>query len=322
MNNEQYQGNGLPNINPVLSGSTPQSTNSSNSSFSNSNISNTSNNNFTNINSTNDILNMQPVPSSELSSNNNGNMVNPNNAVNNNLVPPNSSGNIIGIQPVTLESNNQTASTDANNSSQLPNYTTNTTGNNINMFNFSTSNEVTSPVIKMPEVKDTNSNLQTSNNNYNSFDMGLPEANLNPSTQENNNTSVQTIVPNNLNNATNDNYNANDISGKNTSTSPINDINLGVPQQNDSSNVVSVSKYLKYIIIFSIPIVGLIVLFKKAFINKSENPNIKNFAKAQLILLIIIFILGGVISFLASSAISSSINNARQSDSTTSYYSN
>ena len=55
----------------------------------------------------------------------------------------------------------------------------------------------------------------------------------------------------------------------------------------------------RYIVIFSIPIVGLVVLFKKAFSNKAENPNIKNFAKAQLILLIIMFILGGVISFLA-----------------------
>lgn len=42
MNNEQYQGNGLPNINPILSGSTSQSTNSSNSGFSNSNTNNIS----------------------------------------------------------------------------------------------------------------------------------------------------------------------------------------------------------------------------------------------------------------------------------------
>ena len=322
MNNEQYQGNGLPNINPVLSGSTPQSTNSSNSGFSNSNTNNISNNNFTNMNSTNDILNMQPVASSELVSNNNGNMINQNNSVNNNFVSSSSPSNIIGVQPVTLESNNQISLTDVNNSNQLPSSATTTNENNINMFGFSTSNEGTNSVRKMPEMKDTSSNLQSSNTNYNSFDIGLTQSNFNSGTQDKNNTGIQTIVPNNLNNITNDTHNINDVAAKNNSATVINDINLVVPPKNDSNDVVGVSEYLKYIVIFSIPIVGLVVLFKKAFSNKTENPNIKNFAKAKLILLIIMFILGGVISFLASSAISSSINNARQSDGTTSYYSN
>lgn len=299
MNNEQYQGNGLPNINPILLGSTSQSTNSSNSGFSNSNTNNISNNNFTNMNSTNDILNMQPVTSSELVSNNNGNMINQNNSVNNNFVSSSSPSNIIGVQPVTLESNNQISLTDVNNSNQLPSSATTTNENNINMFGFSTSNEGTNSVRKMPEMKDTNSNLQSSNTNYNSFDIGLTQSNFNSGTQDKNNTGIQTIVPNNLNNITNDTHNINDVAAKNNSATAINDINLGVPPKNDSNDVVGVSEYLKYIVIFSIPIVGLVVLFKKAFSNKAENPNIKNFAKAQLILLIIMFILGGVISFLA-----------------------
>ncbi len=54
---------------------------------------------------------------------------------------------------------------------------------------------------------------------------------------------------------------------------------------NLKNNIISVSNYLKYIIMFIIPIVNLILII--IVINKNKNINIRNLAKTYLILLII-----------------------------------
>lgn len=63
----------------------------------------------------------------------------------------------------------------------------------------------------------------------------------------------------------------------------------------DDDNIVSVKKYLLHIILFSIPVVGVIMLLVKAFGEKKDK-NISNFAKAQLLLSVIVVVLGIVIS--------------------------
>ena len=56
-----------------------------------------------------------------------------------------------------------------------------------------------------------------------------------------------------------------------------------------SNNIISVVKYLKYIIIFNIPIINVIIIIKT--LNTKDDVNISNLAKAYLILLIISIVL-------------------------------
>ena len=56
-----------------------------------------------------------------------------------------------------------------------------------------------------------------------------------------------------------------------------------------SNNIISVVKYLKYIIIFNIPIINVIIIIK--ILNTKDDVNISNLAKAYLILLIISIVL-------------------------------
>lgn len=80
-----------------------------------------------------------------------------------------------------------------------------------------------------------------------------------------------------------------------TSEKPLTNENPANITTNDE--VVSVKKYLGTLILFSIPIVGFIMLLIKAFSN-SENKNISNLAKAQLLYALIIILLYVVIVFL------------------------
>ena len=82
------------------------------------------------------------------------------------------------------------------------------------------------------------------------------------------------------------------------------------PFTNESGNVnsnqdeiVSVGKYLGYIILFMIPILGFIMIVVKSLSNK-ENKNISNFAKAQLILSLVVAIIMTVFVFLFGSFLS------------------
>lgn len=80
-----------------------------------------------------------------------------------------------------------------------------------------------------------------------------------------------------------------------------NDINEMVEEKNENkeiAEVVSVKRYLLYIILFSIPVVGLIVLIVKFF--DKEDKNISNYAKAQLLLSLIGFVVGMIMISLLS----------------------
>ena len=72
-----------------------------------------------------------------------------------------------------------------------------------------------------------------------------------------------------------------------------NDINEMVEEKSknkEMAEVVSVKRYMMYIILFSIPVVGLIVLIVK-FFDKNDK-NISNYAKAQLLLSLIGAVIG------------------------------
>lgn len=91
----------------------------------------------------------------------------------------------------------------------------------------------------------------------------------------------------------------------NTASNSIN--NNSIPLTNDSintnsngENIVSVGKYLGNLILFSIPLIGFIMLLVKAFGNKNDQ-NISNLAKAQLLLALIIIILGVILRIIFSS---------------------
>jgi len=94
----------------------------------------------------------------------------------------------------------------------------------------------------------------------------------------------------------------------NVSPQPINNLSDNSPittQQitnNNSSNdnIVSVGKYLGHIVLFSIPVVGLIMLLVKAFGDKNDI-NISNLAKAQLLLSLIIIVIFFIITIFFSS---------------------
>ena len=63
----------------------------------------------------------------------------------------------------------------------------------------------------------------------------------------------------------------------------------------DEEEPVSIKKYIFYLIIFSIPILGLIYLIIQAYVN--DNINIRNLAKAILIIILAIIILFIVLYF-------------------------
>ena len=99
-----------------------------------------------------------------------------------------------------------------------------------------------------------------------------------------------------------------------TETKPQQDINIKEPTTQSTDNAVSVGTYLIHIILFSIPVIGLILLIVKALDKK--NKNLSNFAKAQLILAIIATVIMVVIFVLFGAVIFNSIGNASSTDTT------
>lgn len=77
----------------------------------------------------------------------------------------------------------------------------------------------------------------------------------------------------------------------------------------DDQNIVPVKRYLGYLILFTIPIIGFIMLIIKAFGNKKDK-NISNLAKAQLLLFVIVIILSFIISSLIFSLGTTIIKNS------------
>jgi len=128
-----------------------------------------------------------------------------------------------------------------------------------------------------------NKNLEVSSNqNYTNTQNNDNLSNNNISNKLSNN-----LTNNNISNKSNNNLTNNNINNKLSDNLTNNNINN---QSNDNSitnnDIVSVKKYLLYMILFCIPVVGLIMLLIKAF-SKNENKNISNYAKANLIFYLI-----------------------------------
>lgn len=67
-------------------------------------------------------------------------------------------------------------------------------------------------------------------------------------------------------------------------------------KKEEDSNIVPVKKYLGYMILFSIPLVGFVMLIVKAC--SKNDKNISNYAKAQLLLVVIMTVLSIIITVL------------------------
>ena len=232
-------------------------------------------------------------------------------------------GNVTPIQPT---NNNQT----------------NTTSSEVSQNQPSITNQGAIPITPIPEVKgEASSNVEQSQNNIGqSLQQGITPTIVMPETKEsliapqpqNKELNLESSSPFDIGvNAplsTNANVNITPEVPNNTPITPItvsntgqenttSDINLGNNQQpqdinissqsQQSNDVVSVGKYLLYIILFSIPIVGFIMLIIKALDKKEKN--ISNFAKAQLIIVLASIILCVIMFFIAGATIASYITN-------------
>ena len=175
--------------------------------------------------------------------------------------------------------------------------TTNTVSSDSTMPN----NNLLSPNLNaiMPEMSNNslgNNQPASSGLNLNSsspFDIGMTPSNdmgntaIIPNTLGNNSNSSTTGIANN-------NIASNATTNNNT---PLTDSISNNGQANNTDNIVSVGKYLGYMLLVSIPIVGTIMLIVKAFFDKKDI-NISNLAKAQLLLAVIIFVISLVIGII------------------------
>lgn len=175
------------------------------------------------------------------------------------------------------------------------------------------------PTIVMPESKDSsmsspqqpipNAPKELKLDSSSPFDIGVSAplstaTNITtPQTPISQPTQSSTITPIPVTNNNND-----------TETKPQQDINIKEPTTQSTDNVVSVGTYLIHIILFSIPVIGLILLIVKALDKK--NKNLSNFAKAQLILAVIATVIMVVIFVLFGAVIFNSIGNASSTDTT------
>ena len=161
---------------------------------------------------------------------------------------------------------------------------------NPNQVNNFSSNINPTPVMQMPDLNGTSSPFdigitpeptpQTPNSPQPTLTPTMPQ--MSSTTQTNNsqavvsNQPIKTITPD----------------SNSTPKNEEQDINIGVKQSPKESEVVAVSKYLKYMILFGLPGIGTIILIVTIF--KKNDPSISNYAKATLlyaIILSVIFIL-------------------------------
>lgn len=207
-----------------------------------------------------------------------------------------SSGGTIPISPVPESKDNI-----SNSSSQVTNDANNGLGDAIipispenivpSSDGSSVSNDLAQTMI-IPELK-----LDSSN----PFDIGIGQsAGVNNSllTEDVNNTNNNNSTDNNSTNVTPITpVSVSDESDKvEISVNQNNNVvssNNGVSNISDNVEVVSVGKYLLHIILFSIPVVGFIMLIVKAVDKKDKN--ISNLAKAQLLLGVILCVLGVIL---------------------------
>ena len=201
------------------------------------------------------IVTITPVDNQNSNSNNDALTVDGSNQINDNLIPVNPIGDIV-------QSNNTQAQ-----------------DNNVN--NSSINQELS---IVIPQMKNDSTNIDSSSSNTNS-DLNVGSLQLNGSTpfdigvsnsNSNNDVSNEQVVINSNNNSDSSNQDANIK----------NDINPPAVNINSNSEL-TVGFYIKNMILFSIPIVGLILMIKKATNKEDKNESV--FAKAYLILYAIVF---------------------------------
>ena len=133
---------------------------------------------------------------------------------------------------------------------------------------------------------------------------------------------------NNISNTTNENSQLlnnnsmqplnNNVTNNFGDATPLTNANIN---NTSNDNIVSVGKYLGYILLFSIPLVGFIMLLVKAFGDKKDK-NISNLAKAQLILIVIVTVLSIVLSIAFGALIASVINSNSPQNNNYNYSSN
>ena len=113
--------------------------------------------------------------------------------------------------------------------------------------------------------------------------------------------SIDTLIPpsRNSSNSATANINSNDSTDGivlESSSDIVNEINQNVNVSISDDGSLSVKKYLGYMFLFLIPIYGQIMLFIKAFDKKDKA--ISNYAKAQAIVTISLFIIFSIITFI------------------------
>lgn len=189
---------------------------------------------------------------------------------------------------VTNEVTSITNSNQANNNqntiipNQNPSNSVNNNANNtigLNSSNLSNQSQLTTS--SQPDIK-----LETTT----PFDIGINSVNTNQA-------ATQMMMSENIKNITNGMEENKNLSSEVTSTNqPLTNSNITNDMNNSNDNIVSVGSYLGHILLFSIPLIGFVMLLVKAFGSKS-NKNISNFAKAQLLLSVIVVVLSMVIMF-------------------------
>ena len=198
-----------------------------------------------------------------------------NTEIENNSIPPINNPEIVTPQAVTTNNDTQQSAP-------------------INEIN----NNLITPNIIIPETKNDNNNQNLNIPSINNepqlnlessspFDIGITHQINNP---QQNQTTVTT--------PTGENQKSVAVNANNNTTSDNNmksqDINIAPPDNaSANNNLISTKTYMINILLFSIPIIGLILLIIKSFDKK--NSNISNLAKAFLIYEIIIIILSLII---------------------------
>ena len=156
-----------------------------------------------------------------------------------------------------------------------------------NSMNITNNNSVSvEPLNIIPE--NTNNNQFNQNNNIdNNFGQNLNSNNLN---------NMPYNLANDINTSITNNANmlppiANEMNNTNLNDE-LKDNNEFI--NSNEENIISVKKYLGHMVLFSLPVVGFIMLIIKGFVEK-KNKNISNFAKANLIFSIIVTVVSSLV---------------------------
>lgn len=227
----------------------------------------------------------------------------------------------IGVpeQPI-IEQNNTMFSPSINDNNQINNNLFN------NTMGISNNNQISAEPLNINIGNTTNNQLNNDNNPSNMFNNSMNITNNNPVSVEplniipENTNNNQFNQNNNIDNNFEQNFNSNNLNnipynlGNDMNTSFTNNENMlppianqinntnfndGLKENNEfinsnEENIISVKKYLGHMVLFSLPVVGFIMLIIKGFVEKKDK-NISNFAKANLIFSIIVTVVSTLV---------------------------